>query len=94
MTNALNAEYFAGDLPFESVITESRFDRGRVAEIRLYPVDLGYGRKLTESGIPRTAAAEKAMKILQRLQSISSAYGTRIDIENSPEWHYVGVIRQ
>jgi poly-gamma-glutamate capsule biosynthesis protein CapA/YwtB (metallophosphatase superfamily) len=94
LTNALNAQYFAGDLPFESVITESRFVRGRVAEIRLYPVDMGYGRKLTESGLPRTAAAEKAMKILQRLQSASSAYGTRINIESFPEWHYVGVIRQ
>ncbi len=93
LTNALNAESFAGDLPFESVITESRFDHGRVAEIRLYPVDLGYGMKLTESGIPRAASGEKAMKILKRLQASSAIYGTKIDIEASEEWHYVGVIR-
>ncbi len=93
LTNALNAQSFAGDLPFESVITESRFDHGRVAEIRLYPVDLGYGMKLTESGIPRVASAEKAMKILKRLQTISGVYGTKIDIEASQEWNYVGVIR-
>jgi poly-gamma-glutamate capsule biosynthesis protein CapA/YwtB (metallophosphatase superfamily) len=90
--NILNAEAFAGDPPFESVITESRFDQGRVAEIRLYPLDLGYGMKLTESGIPRVAPAEKGMKILKRLQAISAPYGTRIEIEPSPDWHYVGVI--
>lgn len=91
--NALNAETFAGDLPFESVITESRFDHGKVAEIRLYPVYLGYGMKLTESGIPRLASAEKGMQILKRLQTISSPYGTKMEIESSPDWHYVGVIR-
>jgi poly-gamma-glutamate synthesis protein (capsule biosynthesis protein) len=91
--NALNAEYFAGDPPFESVITQSRFDRGQLSEVRLYPVDLGYGMKLTESGIPRAASAETAMKILKRLQTLSAPYGTKIEIENSPDWHYVGVIR-
>jgi poly-gamma-glutamate synthesis protein (capsule biosynthesis protein) len=93
LTNVLNAEYFAGELPFESVITENRFDHGHVAEIRLYPVDLGYGMKLTESGIPRVASAEKAMNILKRLQTISAPYGTRLDIESAQDWHYVGVIR-
>ena len=91
--NVLNAEAFAGTLPFESAITESRFDHGRVAEIRLYPIELGYGMKLTESGIPRAASAEAAMRILKRLQSTSAALGTKIAVEESPEWHYVGVIR-
>jgi len=93
LTNVLNAEYFAGELPFESVITENRFDHGHVAEIRLYPVDLGYGMKLTESGIPRVPSAEKAMNILKRLQMISAPYGTRLDIESAQDWHYVGIIR-
>jgi hypothetical protein len=92
--NVLNAEAFDGDMPFESVITESRFDHGRVAEIRLYPIYLGYGMKLTESGIPRVASAERGMQILQRLQILSQPYGTRINIENSDEWHHIGVIRQ
>jgi poly-gamma-glutamate synthesis protein (capsule biosynthesis protein) len=91
--NVLNAESFAGTLPFESVITESRFDHGRVSEIRLYPVWLGYGMKLTESGIPRVATAERGKQILSRLQTMSAPLGTKIEIEPSPEWHYVGVIR-
>jgi poly-gamma-glutamate capsule biosynthesis protein CapA/YwtB (metallophosphatase superfamily) len=93
IANVLNAQSFAGDLPFESVITESRFDHGRLTEIRLYPVDLGYGMKLTESGIPRVASAEKASKVLNRLRSVSATYGTKLQIESSPDWHYVGVIR-
>ncbi len=92
-TNVLNAEGFSGTLPFESVITESRFDHGRVSEIRLYPVELAYGMKLTESGIPRVASAESAKRILMRLQSMSAALGTKIDMEESAEWHYIGVIR-
>ena len=93
LENVLNAEAFDGDMPFDSVITESRFDHGQIAEIRLYPVYLGYGMKLTESGIPRVASPEKGQQILKRLQTISAAYGTKIEIESSPEWHYVGVIR-
>ena len=92
-TNVLNAQFFAGDLPFESVITESRFDHGQLSETRLYPVDLGYGMRLTESGIPRAASAEKAQRILKRLQMLSQPYGTRIQIERSADWHYVGIIR-
>lgn len=93
LANALNADAFNGELPFESVIFESRFDRGTLTEVRLYPVDLGYGRKLTESGIPRVASTEKALKILKRLQAISVPYSTKITIEPSPEWNYIGIVR-
>jgi poly-gamma-glutamate capsule biosynthesis protein CapA/YwtB (metallophosphatase superfamily) len=91
--NVLNAESFAGPLPFESIITDTRFDRGRISEIRLYPIELGYGMKLTESGIPRVASAEAATRILKRVQEMSAPLGTRVEIEASPEWHSVGVIR-
>lgn len=91
--NVLNAESFAGTLPFESVITETRFDHGHAAEIRLYPVELGYGMKLTESGTPRVASADAATRILKRIQEMSAPLGTKVEIESSPEWHRVGVIR-
>ena len=91
--NVLNAESFAGTLPFESVITESRFDHGQVTEIRLYPVELGYGLKLTESGIPRVASQDAASRILKRIQGMSAPLGTRVELESSPEWHSIGVIR-
>jgi poly-gamma-glutamate capsule biosynthesis protein CapA/YwtB (metallophosphatase superfamily) len=88
LNNVSNAIGFAGQPPFDAVIAESRFDHGKIAEIRLYPVDLGYGRKLTESGTPRLAGPEQSQRILNRLRNISEPYGTKIVIEGS-----VGVMR-
>ena len=92
LANALNAEGFNGEPPFESVITQSRYDHGQVVEVRLYPVYLGYGMKLTESGIPRVASPEQATKILRRMQEMSKPYGTAIAIQPDDAWHFVGII--
>jgi len=60
---------------------------GRAAEIRLHPVDLGYGMRLTQSGVPRLASPATARVILERLQRLSETYGTTIRIQDN-----VGVI--
>jgi hypothetical protein len=60
----------------------------RVAEIRLHPIDLGYGRRLPDSGVPRLASKAKGRPILERLREISAPYETKISIEKN-----VGVIR-
>ncbi len=83
-----NAQAFDDPRVFETVIAVTRWQGGRVSEIRLYPVDLGYGRRLTTSGTPRLASAEMGRSILERLQRISKSYGTTIEIEDG-----VGVIR-
>jgi poly-gamma-glutamate capsule biosynthesis protein CapA/YwtB (metallophosphatase superfamily) len=88
LTALLNASSFNNDRTFQSMIAESRFDHGTLAEIRLYPIDLGYGRKLPESGIPRMASPQKTAEILGWLQKVSAQYGTKISIENN-----VGIIR-
>jgi poly-gamma-glutamate synthesis protein (capsule biosynthesis protein) len=86
--NATNAQSFAGQPPFDGIIAESKFDRGKVVEIRIYPVDLGYGMKLTESGTPRMAGPEASQRILRHVQEMSQKYGTKITIEG-----LVGVAR-
>jgi poly-gamma-glutamate capsule biosynthesis protein CapA/YwtB (metallophosphatase superfamily) len=93
LSNVLNVGSFSNDETFETIVAQSRFEHGRLAELRLYPVDLGYGLKLTESGIPRLASAEKGLKILNRLQALSAPYGTTILIEDTTEFRKVGVIR-
>jgi poly-gamma-glutamate synthesis protein (capsule biosynthesis protein) len=93
LANVLNVRGFANDLTFQSVIAQSRFEHGRLEEIRLYPVYLGYGMKLSESGIPRLASPEKGLEILHRLQNVSASYGTIIQIEEMPPFHNVGIIR-
>lgn len=72
-----------------TVLTTSHFEKGKLTEIRLYPVDLG-GRRRTMSqlGIPLAATPEDAQKILKDLQEYSKPFGTNIAIENN-----VGVIR-
>jgi poly-gamma-glutamate synthesis protein (capsule biosynthesis protein) len=73
----------------ETVLTTSRFEDGRLAEVRLYPVDLGGSRRpISRMGVPMTPAPEEAQRILKALQDYSKPYGTRITIEDN-----VGVIR-
>jgi len=72
----------------ESVVAECQYEGGRLVEVRLHPVDLGYTAPLSEKGTPRLAAPEVAQRILQRLQRISKPYGTDIAIRGG-----LGVIR-
>jgi poly-gamma-glutamate capsule biosynthesis protein CapA/YwtB (metallophosphatase superfamily) len=88
LTALMNAADFHDARTFDAIIAESRFDAGHVAEIRLHPIDLGYGRRLTESGVPRLASPEQGRAILERLREISGPYGTKISIERN-----IGVIR-
>lgn len=74
---------------FQSVVAVNRFEGGELAEIRLYPVELGYEEvRLARRGIPMAAEPEMAHRILSRLQDLSEPLGTTIAIEGN-----VGVIR-
>jgi poly-gamma-glutamate synthesis protein (capsule biosynthesis protein) len=53
LTAPLNRDSFAHDFTFRSVIAVSRFEGNQLAELRLYPVEDGYGERLPSSGIPR-----------------------------------------
>ncbi len=84
----INADGFDDERVFQTVVAVCRWRGGKVAEVRLHPVDLGYGLPLTKSGTPRVASPAMARSILERLQRISRPYGTTIEIEGG-----VGVIR-
>ncbi len=84
----INAAGFDDERVFQTVVAVCRWQGGKVAEVRLHPVDLGYGRPLTKSGTPRLASPAMARSILERLQRISQPFGTTIEIEGG-----VGVIR-
>ena len=76
LTAPLNQQAFAHAYTFQSVIAEVRFDGGQLAEVRLYPVELGYGDKLTTSGIPRIVSdAAKARGILQQIADQTAKFG-------------------
>ncbi len=81
-------KYLDDALWYQSTIAVSRFDEGRLIEIRLYPIELGFATQNETRGLPRMATQAVSQEILQRLQKLSQPFHTQIDIENN-----VGVIR-
>lgn len=74
---------------YESVVAVSEYASGRVAEVRLYPIELGYDSpRMAHRGVPRMADTATSRRILQRLQDLSAPYGTDISIQGN-----VGYIR-
>ncbi|UVK50469.1 CapA family protein [Mesorhizobium sp. AR02] len=73
---------------YESVISVSRYEDNQLAELRLYPIELGHSKRLANRGVPRLALESQAKSILERLQKLSKPFGTQIQIENG-----VGFIR-
>ena len=71
----------------ESLVAISHYQDGELAEVRLYPIELGADGPDSRLGIPRLAAPDIAKRILQRMQRLSSEFGTTIDIQGN-----VGVI--
>ena len=65
----------------ESVVAVSRYEDGQLAEVRLYPTELGVDRPDSRLGIPRIAPPEIGRRIPERLQRLSRELGTTIDIE-------------
>ena len=84
LMNANSSFAIAGDKTlnrtFHGLLTRTVFDVGTraVKEIRLYPVDLGYGAKLTASGLPRRAGARVAALVLDRIITMSAGAGVQI----------------
>jgi poly-gamma-glutamate synthesis protein (capsule biosynthesis protein) len=88
VVRGLEARGVVEPINYESAIALSRFDKGQLQEVRLYPI---WGRQdgpLSRRGLPMTAPPEIAQRILQRLQKLSEPLGTKIAIEGN-----VGVIR-
>jgi poly-gamma-glutamate synthesis protein (capsule biosynthesis protein) len=73
----------------EVLLTTSRYEGGKLVEVRLYPVDCGIDgtRTVSKAGLPMTPSPEEAQRILKLVQDLSKPFGTTISIEDN-----VGVI--
>ncbi|MCV3211594.1 CapA family protein [Mesorhizobium sp. YC-39] len=71
---------FTDPVFYESIITVTRFERNQLKELRLYPVELGHSKRLAKRGIPSLASSQQSKSILERLQSLSKPFGTKITI--------------
>ncbi len=83
LLQARNAKEFSDPNLYETVIAVSHFRDGRLAEIRLHPIDLGVNATGAGKGIPHLADPVVSARILERLKRLSSPYGTRIQVRNN-----------
>jgi poly-gamma-glutamate synthesis protein (capsule biosynthesis protein) len=65
----------------ESVTAQLDYDGGRLRQILIRPVEFGYDAPMSQHGIPRKPKPETAERILKRMQRMSAAFGTRIEIQ-------------
>jgi poly-gamma-glutamate synthesis protein (capsule biosynthesis protein) len=72
---------------WESIFATTRWEGGKLKEIRVYPIDLNAAGKKPK-GVPSFASPEIAAKILNELKRDSEPFGTRVQIEGN-----VAVIR-
>lgn len=63
---------------WESIIAVWEMDENKVAKIKLYPIELGFGKRRHTRGWPTLT---KDVNVLKHLQHLSERYGTTIDIK-------------
>ena len=65
-----------------ALLTQTRFDKGRLVEVRLYPVDLGpIDRPGSQFGTPRRPSPAMARRILEQVIDYSRPFGTQIRVQ-------------
>jgi poly-gamma-glutamate synthesis protein (capsule biosynthesis protein) len=88
VVRGLEARGVVEPINYESAIAVSKFDKGQLQEVRVYPIWARHDGPLSRRGLPMTAPPAIAQRILQRLQKLSEPFGTKLAIEGN-----VGVIR-
>ena len=65
---------------WRDVVATVRFRRDGLEEVRILPIELGYGRPRSQRGRPVVATGQAATEILSKLAALSSAFGTEVEI--------------
>lgn len=81
---------FSMDLPdvwFESALVTTDYAKGKLRELRIYPLMLESSKNPTD-GLPSLATGADARRILARVQAASARWGTKIEIKGD-----IGIIR-
>jgi poly-gamma-glutamate synthesis protein (capsule biosynthesis protein) len=74
--------YFGTSVSWTSVAVQLEFESGKLTRFQLNPISLGQGEASFARGVPRVARGKDGTSILEHLQTLSSPYGTRIDIQH------------
>jgi poly-gamma-glutamate synthesis protein (capsule biosynthesis protein) len=73
---------------WQAVLPVCSYEAGKLREVRVYPVDLGFGRPIPQRGRPMLAEGKVAQDILAWLRDLSAPFGTEIRIDGD-----IGIIR-
>ena len=67
---------------WENVFAICEFAERKLKEIRIYPIDQGFGRPRPQRGRPLLAEGEVAERVLDRVARLSKRYGTKVAVRN------------
>jgi poly-gamma-glutamate synthesis protein (capsule biosynthesis protein) len=81
-TDGGNKGHPANPLYWENFVALCQFKDKKFSEARLYPIDQGHGKPRAQRGRPLLADEVVAGHVLPRLQRLSRAYGTEVEIKN------------
>ena len=73
---------------WENIVVSCDFRKGRLALIRVHPIDQGFGRPRAQRGRPMLANGAVAKRVLGRIAKISKIYGTTMRVNKN-----TGIIR-
>ncbi len=73
---------------WEQMFATCDFAGDELAEIRLYPIDLGFQRPRTQRGRPMLAEGAIKDRVFERVQRLSAQYGTRVAVKDG-----IGVVQ-
>jgi poly-gamma-glutamate synthesis protein (capsule biosynthesis protein) len=73
---------------WENFAATCNYRGGKLSEIRLHPVDQGFGRPRGQRGRPVLAGPEIAERVIKRIDKLSRAYGVSVQIKDG-----TGIVR-
>jgi len=54
------------------------FNKQKLSNIKIYPIDQGFGRPRPQRGRPVLAEGEVANRVIERVDRLSKRYGTKV----------------
>src|SRR5262249_52852801 len=68
---------------WENMFAVCRFDKKKLKEIKIFPIDQGFGRPRPQLGRPLLAEGDVAHRVIERVAILSQRYGTKVSNRDS-----------
>lgn len=73
--------FAANEIHYHSAVCSVSFASGKLSKVEIHPIELGFGKPVSQRGRPMLARPEAARSILANLKEMSRAFGTEILID-------------